>query len=83
MSELKKTKYAQGQANIHFDIRKIMKRRKKWKPYQIQEELAKIYSESSITARLRQMADVVCIHEMVDGKHHWFYILTSRWKVVK
>lgn len=44
--------------NDHAAIRKVMKKKKWWKSYEIQTQLhllGKFYSESSITARLREM----------------------------
>jgi hypothetical protein len=57
-------KHQLGIADIHVNFRKIMTPGKELKAWQIQvaylREYGKRYSESSITARLREMKDVRC-----------------------
>jgi hypothetical protein len=58
-------KHSEGIASIHNNIRKMLKGRKRGlKGWEIQQgylaRYGKRYSESSITARLRQMMDVSC-----------------------
>jgi hypothetical protein len=58
-------KYKEGTAAIHANIRKVMKGLKRGlQGWQIQEryqvKYGHRYSESSITRRLREMADVNC-----------------------
>ena len=58
-------KYKEGVADIHNNLRKILKGKKKGlQAYKIQqkysEKFGKLYSESSITARLREIKDVHC-----------------------
>ena len=58
-------KYKEGISGVHQNIREILKRRRSApKAWHIQAVYLRIYgkrySESSITARLREMADVTC-----------------------
>lgn len=64
----------------HEAIRKIMKRKKLWKPYEIQTQLCKIgryYSESSITRRLREMRDVISCRPSSKFSRAWDYTLVK------
>ena len=63
----------------HQMIRKVMKRKKNWKSYEIQSQLAaqyeKFMSESTLTRRLREMADVIAIRPKSKTIKAWDYQL--------
>jgi arginine repressor len=57
-------------------IRKIMVKRKFWKSHDLQKAIAekhKLYSESTITRRLREMPDVVASRPTIKGETSWNY----------
>lgn len=64
---------------VTFDqrFRKVMARKKWWKPYEIQREMArkfdKFYSESTITAQLRKMK--AQSRPPKSGKGAWEYTI--------
>lgn len=50
--------------STHELIRKVMKAKTNWKSWEVQEKLrsmGKPYSESTVTRRMREMADVIAI----------------------
>ena len=58
-------KYAKGLADIHHNLRKILKGRRRgmlsWELcLAYQSKFGRRYSDASITARLREMADIEC-----------------------
>lgn len=65
--------YEEGISDLHHKIRKIMRRKRWWKPSEVQRQIAlhhdKLYSESTITRRIREMKDV----ENKPAKGSWLY----------
>ena len=58
-------KYKEGAATIHQNIRKILRDRKRgleaWEiTSRYARKFGKLYSDSAITARIREMGDVTC-----------------------
>ena len=58
-------KYTHGIATIHNNLRKLLKGRKRglqaWQICRLYaRRFGKMYSDSSITARIREMIDIVC-----------------------
>jgi len=69
--------YTEGFGTIHNNYRVLIGRRKRIQPWEIQQKYlrkyGKLYSESTTTARLRQMKDVVCF----KSKDQWYYTLAG------
>jgi len=65
---------------VYGKLRKLMKSKKLWKSYEVQARFQlkhdKLYSESTITRRLREMADVVA-HRPSKGQTSWDYELIN------
>ena len=63
-------KYKNGVATIHQNIRKLLKRRKPMPAWVIcnlyEQRYGKRYSDSAMTARLRQMRDIICNHSTYE-----------------
>ena len=59
-------KYKNGVATVHQNIRKLIKRRKPMRAWVIcdlyEQRYGKRYSDSTMTARFRQMRDIICNH---------------------
>ena len=55
--------YKQGQSDLHQLIRKIMRQKRWWKPWMVQNELnnrrRKRIAESTVTREMRRMADLM------------------------
>ena len=68
--------YSSGVSELHHKIRKIMKRKKYWKPHQILDILnaksKKRISESTLTRELRRMTDLTTRYCYNDA---WDYSL--------
>lgn len=66
----------------HDIIRSIMQRQRWWTPLNLQRAYhsatGKWLLDSTITRRLREMRDVICEREVVDGKQRWKYRLESK-----
>lgn len=66
-------KYSMGLATIHNNLRGFIRGRKRIQPWELQQKymrkFGKMYSESAITARLREMKDVICFQ---DGVQHYY-----------
>lgn len=63
---------------LHDEIRKVMAKKKSWKSHEIQSRIAKkskLYSESTITSRLREMPDVISKRPTKKGVSSWDYQL--------
>lgn len=75
------SKYNQGDGAIHQTIRKLLKRRKWWSPLDLQqavlEKTGQIYTDATLTRRLREMADVHCEPRKGPNGLRWEYCLVK------
>lgn len=77
------SKYKQGRSAIHQRIRKAMRGKRVWKPWQLQTKLNlqggyRRLSESTLTRELRRMLDVKVVPCANDS---WDYSLIKECKV--
>ena len=72
-------KYKEGIGKPHAIIREIMKRKVWWMPYDVaftyRLKTGKRMSESALTARLREMKDVVCDYRRAKDGNKYMYKL--------
>lgn len=75
------SKYKQGDGAIHQTIRKLLRKQRWWSPLDLQmavlDATGQMYTDATLTRRLREMADVECKARKGPNGLRWEYCLVK------
>jgi hypothetical protein len=75
-------KTREGIGKCQIILREIMKRKKWWMPYDVafkyRVKTGKNMSESALTARFREMKDIICERRAIKGEIKYMYKMEKK-----